>query len=485
VRPPLRRRFGLRGRLAISIAAIVVVALAVTFVAVYQSTGSELRSQIDRDLQGQADALAVRLAAAPQDPPATAAAARSYLESQTFGASASLLVVTVPGAGTVTNQPELLRPGGEPDESSGATREEEGQAQDLRSAPDGFSDTELADAGEVRILTRRLPGPGPTPRAVIRAGEPLESVERAQSEVSRTFLVVGALTLLAAIAAGFLVAARTAAPLRRMARIAAEVDAGELGHRIEAEGAHDEIRSLAESFDHMLDRLEDAFSRQRGFVSDASHELRTPLTAIRGQLEVLAREPDPSAERVRETERTVRREIERMSRLVDDLLALARIDEGSGLTTETFAIAPLLEELVAVAEPGAGPRIERSAMPGGTVCADPDRIAQVVRNLLANAVEHAGQGGHVRVGARAIGGSIEVTVDDDGPGIPAEERERVFDRFHRADASRSRGSGGSGLGLAIARAIVEAHGGEISTSESPLGGARVAFTLPGYAPGSA
>ena len=107
----------------------------------------------------------------------------------------------------------------------------------------------------------------------------------------------------------------------------------------------------------------------------------------------------------------------------------------------------------------------------------------MIRNLIANAVEHAGPGGRVRVLAPASGRSLEIEVDDDGPGIPAEERERVFDRFHRADASRSRRTGGSGLGLAIAKAIVEAHGGWIAASESPLGGARVAFALPGYEPG--
>ncbi len=476
-------RFGLRGRLAVSIAAIVVAALAVTYVAVYRVTGSELRSRIDQDLRGQTAALAARIGAVPPFPAAIAAAVRSYLQAQTFGAPASLLLITIPGDGIITNQPELLRHHPEPDEPAGSGGEERRQAAALRTAPSGYSDFDYVDAGRVRVLTTRLPGPGGRPLAVIRAGEPLESVERAQSEISRTFLLVGALTLAAALAAGYLLAARTAAPLRRMARIAAEVDAGELDHRIGAGGPRDEVRSLAESFDHMLDRLEDAFARQRGFVSDASHELRTPLTAVRGQLEVLAREPDPSPERVRETERTVSREIDRMSRLVDDLLALARIDEGGGLATETIAVAPLLEELVAVAEPGAGARIELAGIPGGTIEADPDRLAQVIRNLIANAVEHAGSGGRVTVGARTLGRSLEVVVDDDGPGIPPGERERVFDRFHRADASRSRRSGGSGLGLAIARAIVEAHGGEIVASESPLGGARVAFTLPGYEPG--
>ena len=392
-------------------------------------------------------------------------------------------MVTVPGAGVVTNQPELLRGHVDRDEPAGAGDEERRQAAALRTAPEGYADLDFIDAGSVRVLTTRWRGPGGRPAAVIRAGEPLESVERAQSEVSRTFLLVGALTLAAALIAGYLLAARTAAPLRRMARIATEVDAGGLDRRIGASGPRDEVRTLAESFDHMLDRLEDAFARQRSFVSDASHELRTPLTAIRGQLEVLALEPDPSPQRVREAERTVSREIDRMDRLVDDLLVLARVDEEGGLATEPIAVAPFLEELVAVAERGSGAGVELAAAPGGTVRGDPDRLAQVIRNLIANAVEHAGPGGRVRVLATGSGGSLEIEVDDDGPGIPAEERERVFDRFHRADASRSRRTGGSGLGLAIAKAIVEAHGGRIAASRSPLGGARVAFALPGYEPG--
>ncbi len=474
--PPTR--FGLRGRLAASIAAILVAALGVSFVAVYRATGSELRSRIDRDLRGQTEALSARLTAAPPEPAKVAAAARTFVGAQTFGAPASLLVITVPGAGIVTNQPELLHPHTEPDERGSADSEERRQAAALRTAPGGYSDIDFLDVGRVRVLTTRLPGPGGEQLAVIRAGEPLESVERAQSEVSRTFLLVGALTLAAALLAGYLLAARTAAPLRRMARIATEVDAGGLDQRIGGDGPRDEVRTLAESFDRMLDRLEDAFTRQRGFVSDASHELRTPLTAIRGQLEVLAGEPDPSPQRVRETERIVSREIDRMDRLVGDLLVLARIDEEAGMAKEIILVAPFLEDLVAVAGSG----VELGGVPGGTVDADSDKIAQVIRNLIVNAVEHAGPGGRVRVSAGGLGGGVEVAVDDDGPGIPAAQRQRVFDRFHRADASRSRRSGGSGLGLAIAKAIVEAHGGAIVASESSLGGARIAFTLPGYHP---
>jgi histidine kinase len=126
--------------------------------------------------------------------------------------------------------------------------------------------------------------------------------------------------------------------------------------------------------------------------------------------------------------------------------------------------------------------VEFEGGPQGTVHADPDRIAQVVRNLLRNAVEHTASGGTVRLSAEAAGDQLRVYVDDDGAGIPAREHRRVFDRFHRVEASRARRSGGSGLGLAIARAIIEAQGGRIWAEDSPLGGARVAFEVPGFRP---
>src|SRR6185437_8737400 len=150
-------------------------------------------------------------------------------------------------------------------------------------------------------------------------------IEDAQSDVEKTFLVVGAAALVAALLAGYLLAARTAAPLRRFAGTAAAVDAGDLSPRVEiAPAAAAELRTLAESFNHMLDRLEDAFARQRSFVSDASHELRSPLTAIRGQIEVLARGPDPDASAVKRVEATTLAELARVERLVEEMLALAR-----------------------------------------------------------------------------------------------------------------------------------------------------------------
>jgi two-component system, OmpR family, sensor kinase len=309
---------------------------------------------------------------------------------------------------------------------------------------------------------------------------PLSPVEDAQAEVQRTFLIAGALALATALLAGYLLAARTAAPLRRMASTAAAVDGGDLSPRIGPErSASIEARTLAEAFDHMLDRLDDAFSRQRQFVSDASHELRTPLTAIRGQLEVLAHSDRPEPAEVRRVEGVVLTEMGRIERLVDDLLTLARLDEEAPLERREIPLTPYLLSFGEDESLGA---VEIGAMPGGILRADPERLTQVIRNLLANARRHVGPAGRVKLSAVAGGSRLTIRVDDDGPGIVPAERERVFDRFHRSHASRDRGTGGSGLGLAIARSIVELHSGRIWVEESPLGGARLAFEIDGFEP---
>ena len=309
-------------------------------------------------------------------------------------------------------------------------------------------------------------------------GPSISPIADAQSDVEKTFLLVGGATLLAALLAGYLLASRAASPLRRFAATAAEVDAGDLTPRLEASpGAAVELRTLAESFNGMLDRLDDAFAKQRRFVSDASHELRSPLTAMRGQIEVLGRKENPSPEEVRHVEAMAMAEMRRVERLLDDLLVLARLDEGVGPTLREVQAAQLLRE-IAAATPDQPTQVAELA--AGTLIADPDQLAQVIRNLLSNAHRHADR---VVLSSSAAGGELTVSVDDDGPGIPPAERERVFDRFHRSEASRDRSSGGSGLGLGIAHSIVERHGGRIWVEDSPLGGARVCFSIPGFRSG--
>jgi two-component system, OmpR family, sensor kinase len=455
----------LRWRLTALIGAVVVLSVGATFVAVYRGTGTQLRNQIDRELR--ADAAAFARAGVPPGAPAPAdveRAARTYISTQPFRGSSRLLIVVLPGRRPISNEPELLT-----------------QAPELAATKTGFSSVKIEDVGSLRLFREAVSRNGRT-AAVVAVGEPLTPVTRAEKQVARTFLVAGSATLLIGLLAGYLVAARTAGPLRRMARIAARVDAGDLSPRMAQGGPRDEVRALADSFDLMLERLEDAFARQRAFASDASHELRTPLTVIRGQLEVLARQSNPAPADVRRVERLVRTEILRMERLVDDLLVLARADEREFLRKRPIDLPPFAAELIDGARPTANRRFELGPIPMGLVDADPDRLAQALRNLIRNATEYTSEGGIVRLTGSTSRGRVTLAVEDDGPGIPPAHRERVFDRFHRTDSARTRVRGGVGLGLAIARAIVEAHGGKIYATESPEGGARVAIELPGFRP---
>lgn len=473
---------GLRVRLALSIALILFAALGTAFVATYRGTGTEVRAQIDDDLAEDAATFEERVPWTNVRPERIARRAERFLDERTsFGATSRLYIVRIRGGGTVSNLPELNPDEGDVtvDRSVAGPRRESDEARALRTAGLGFSTVEVGDE-PLRLYFAAIVR-GDRRVAEIGVGESAAAIGRAQSGVARTFAIAGSLTLLAAIALGFAFATRLSRPLRRMAGTATEVTAGDLSQRIRSRRPRDEVRVLADAFDHMLDRLENAFARQRGFVADASHELRTPLTVIRGQLEVLARQPDVTTDDVRRVDEVVRTEVLRMERLVEDLLLLARADEGELVRPASLDLTPFVTELFDSLTLTADRRFELGDVPAGTLVADEDRIAQVVRNLARNAVEHTGPHGLVRVVVRAIGrGRVEFAIEDDGPGIPEDQRDRIFDRFHRTDSARARREGGAGLGLAIARAIVEAHGGRIYAGASPEGGARVAFTLPGF-----
>lgn len=335
--------------------------------------------------------------------------------------------------------------------------------------------SEMAD--ESHVIDREESREHNLPRTSGEAGDgpSISPISDAQAEVEQTFLVVGGIALAAALAGGYLIAARTASPLRRMAATAGEVRAGNLAPRLREEPtAAPELRALIAGFNKMLERLDLAFSQQRRFASDASHELRTPLTAIRGQIEVLAGNPDPSAGEVRRVEAVTLAELRRMELLVEELLALARLDERSETEMSEVDLAALLRGL-AKTDPS---RPELGEMAEGHLSGNPELLARLIRNLLANARRHAGDSGRVALSATAAQDRATVYVDDDGPGIPPAERERVFERFHRVGSARDRDSGGSGLGLAISREIAETHGGRIWFEDSPLGGARATLELP-------
>ncbi len=235
----------------------------------------------------------------------------------------------------------------------------------------------------------------------------------------------------------------------------------------------------------MLDRLAEAFRGQREFIADASHELRTPLTVMRGQLEVLAAQRDLAEPEVRRVEALLLAEIARMSRLVDDLLVLARAEQTDFLRLEPVNLSTFVAHLWEGVTLTAERRFQLGSVPQATLHADPDRLAQALRNLLRNAIEHTDEGtGLVALEVEPLGGgNVRFAVIDDGPGIPPEERERVFERFHRTDAARDRSAGGAGLGLAIVRAVAEAHGGHVrATDTGARRGARLELVLPRFEP---
>ena len=475
---------GLRFRLGAWVALVVLASCALTFGIVYGGTGNELRHQIDRDIAGEESELAQVVASGRAlAPEAISMRATNYIRAQPFKANSTLLFAIVPGARTSSNRPELFtRERADNGETAAEQRQENRLADKLLVVKDGYSTLPLPDVGDLRMLERTYTLRGGR-RVTVGAGEPLAPVSHAQGSIARAFLLAFALALVGALVAAYLVGTRVSRPLRRMAAVAARVDAGDLHPRIhDLTGEASELRVLADAFNHMLDRLTEAFAGQRAFVADASHELRTPLTVIRGQIEVLAAQSSPSEQEVRRVESLVLAEVARITRLVDDLLLLAKAEQ-----TEFLRISEIdLEDFVASLWDGmtllADRRFERAAVPAGILRADPDRLAQALRNLIANAIDHTREGkGLVRLRIRELGaGRIELAVEDDGPGIAARQRERVFDRFHRTDAARDRASGGTGLGLAIVRAIAEAHGGRALATASPEGGARVAFELSGF-----
>jgi signal transduction histidine kinase len=471
------RLAGLRPRLTLLVATVVIVSVGIAFVAVYRGTSGELRHRSENDLRADISRLAASVVADPGTPDAVVARARAFMARQPFRATEHVIFVKVPGRPVVTNQPELLGLASHDEgESADRRRDERRGATAFLATPPGSSIRELPDAGKVRLLVRDVTRDGHLV-ARLGVGEPTAAVDRSRDVVLDAFLLAGGLAIVVALGGGLFVASRVAAPLRRMAAVATQVDAGDMDPRMAVSKGHArEVKVLGDAFDHMLIRLQSAFDRQVGFVADASHELRTPLTVISGQIEVLGLEQQPDPAEIQRVTRLVREEVERMARLVDDMLLLAQAGETTFLHPSTIDVPEFLDELAAGMAAGLGRTIEIGTRPPVTVRADRDRITQAVRNLLRNAVAHTQ--GRVVLAAEAAAGRLRFTVDDDGPGIPEAQRRRVFDRFHRIAADRSPAEGGAGLGLPIAQAIAEAHDGRAWAESSALGGARMVIELP-------
>jgi signal transduction histidine kinase len=266
-------------------------------------------------------------------------------------------------------------------------------------------------------------------------------------------------------------------PLREMSKAAAAMSRGEYTRRVTAT-SKDEVGDLARAFNAMAAQLAEVDRVRRDLVANVSHELRTPITALRAGLENLVDGIEPTDPA---TLRTMLDQVERLGRLVTQLLDLSKLESGAvPLNRQRFQVRPLLDQAVREARLHAPDTLELvvDADVALEANADPERVHQVVSNIVENAVRHSPPGGTVSVRARLEDGSVLIEVTDQGPGIPDGEEDRVFERFYRADAARARSEGGSGLGLAIARWIVDMHGGVIRADRAEPHGCRMVVSLP-------
>ncbi len=312
--------------------------------------------------------------------------------------------------------------------------------------------------------------------AVVHVGQSLHQVDTVLRGLVRLLIVGGVVSLLGAIAATWLIVRRALLPLERIAATAERI-ANTRNVNLQVPGSSTrEIGQLATSFNRMIERLRRLIESQQQLLADTSHELRNPLTVIRTNLGLLSRELDPAtrAEVATETEEEARR----MSRLVDDLLLLAHQEAAGRAELLPVRLDQLLLDAVDRFRQLAPDRTIDSESDDVAVRGDPERLRQLVSNLLDNAVCYTPPGGAIRIDARRTGSRAELVVQDSGVGIAPEHLPRIFDRFYRVDPARGRATGGSGLGLAIVKHIAAAHGGDVRVQSEPGRGARFTVTLP-------
>lgn len=315
------------------------------------------------------------------------------------------------------------------------------------------------------VLTRAQRGPENELIGFLQVATSREPLESAQYQLLISLLVLGSAGLIISAVLGAFLARRALRPVDRITQTALAIYRAEnLGRRVPVHRAEDEVGRLSAAFNEMLDRLSSLFTAQQRLVADVSHEMRTPLTVIRGNVDLLNAMgcADP------ESLDALRKETDRMTRMVGDLLLLSQADAGQlSMQIHPTRLASVIADVERSGRVLAGERVRVSAVadPAVVIAADPDRLKQVLLNLTDNAIKHTPDGGDVRLEATGVfNGFARISVIDTGIGIPEDDVLHVFERFYRVDKSRSRERGGIGLGLSIAQKIVEAHKGRITVS---------------------
>ncbi len=329
----------------------------------------------------------------------------------------------------------------------------------------------LAMAGRQPPVTGNFPGSDPR----------LEERQRSLSDLrTYSYIGVGAILVLGSVA-GYIISGMMLEPVDRVSSLAARISHTNLKERINHQGPQDEMKRLADTFDDMLERLDNAFESQKQFIQDASHELKTPIATAQTNIEVLEMDRDATVDDYKHMTEVVKRSLDRLSFLSQGLLLLSQGSQTQSKWSEVD-LTLLVGEVVAESQPMAAAAEVSLESTGSTqalrVKGDAIGLKQVISNLVDNGIKYNRQGGRVDISTRAEGSMAVLEVRDSGVGIAATDQQRVFDRFYRVDKSRSRAQGGSGLGLAIVKKIVEEHGGAVSVQSTVGTGSAFRISLP-------
>ncbi len=480
----------LRLRLAVWYASLLAVILAVTLVLSYSFHSTTHYEDVDRFLVGTAVHVlggvkmtaAQRLDASANLPPVDEFASPDiYVKLYDPDGQ---LVASSPNAGRqpdVDPRQAMASPGGAVDDGgiNRLMRSMINLGKPSLPSDGAFETVAGPQGGRTRLYVFPLRGEG-TASGYIEAGESLNRLDDSMARLRwllGTMAVIGALL---ALLGGWAIAGSALHPVAAMASTASAIALSRgFSRRLPDLGRRDELGQLAAAFNDMLASLDEAYRTQQRFVADASHELRAPLTAIQGNLELLERTPELREEEKAEALSYLRKEASRMSRLVADLLVLARADAGQGLKQQPVELDRLLVETFHGARgSAAGRKVSLRELDQIQVQGDPDRLKQLLVILVDNALKYTPEGCEVRLALGKEHGAAVITVTDTGIGIEAQDLPHVFERFYRADKARSRDEGGSGLGLSIARWIAERHGGDISVNSAPGVGSTFIVRLP-------
>ena len=341
---------------------------------------------------------------------------------------------------------------------------------------EGVSPRELPGKSKYERLSQRVINPATGKLTyTVQVASSLDSADRSVQTVQRSLLIATPLLIALVAAMVWTFVGRAFRPVAKIREEVESISASTIDRRVPVPDTHDEVARLATMMNAMLDRLESSQLRQRQFVSDASHELRSPIASMRAELEVALAHPD-AAQWPAVADRVLS-ERDRLERLVDDLFALARIEEGQPLRR----VEVDLDDIVLAEANHARPKpITTSSVSAGRVVGDRRALEQVVRNLCDNAARFART--TVRIELATEGAEVVLRVDDDGDGVAESEWQRIFERFARSDSGRGREFGGAGLGLALVQRVVAAHHGSVTCSRAPLGGARFEVRLPSVSP---